>query len=118
MNSNLNFEFGPVLYRPKPEPGRTGTGQTELVPTGLVNPDGRSIIYRHCDELAAGLIRKLLKDDIVDPSSIKPFVVSATQKSWRGLGSKAAPWPAPRAITAATTSSNGLAMIVGLILMG
>jgi len=52
-------------------------------------------------------------------ASIEPFeVVSATQKSWRGLGSKAAPWPAPRAITAATTSSNGLAMIVGLILMG
>ena len=24
MNSNLNFEFGPVWYRPKPEPGRTG----------------------------------------------------------------------------------------------
>ena len=23
MNSNLNFEFGPVWYRPKPEPGRT-----------------------------------------------------------------------------------------------
>ena len=24
FNSNLNFEFGPVWYRPKPEPGRTG----------------------------------------------------------------------------------------------
>ena len=24
LNSNLNFEFGPVWYRPKPEPGRTG----------------------------------------------------------------------------------------------
>ena len=23
FNSNLNFEFGPVWYRPKPEPGRT-----------------------------------------------------------------------------------------------
>ena len=23
MNSNLNFEFRPVWYRPKPEPGRT-----------------------------------------------------------------------------------------------
>ena len=40
MNSNLNFEFGAVWYRPKPEPGRTGlTGQTGPVPSGLVNPD-------------------------------------------------------------------------------
>ena len=44
LNSNLNFEFGPVWYRPKLEPGRTFppvwpvTGQTGPVPTGLVNP--------------------------------------------------------------------------------
>ena len=40
MNSNLNFEFGPVWYRPKLEPGRTDVrpGQTGPVPTGLVNP--------------------------------------------------------------------------------
>ena len=37
FNSNLNFEFGLVWYRPKPEPGRTGlTGKS--VPTGFVNP--------------------------------------------------------------------------------
>ena len=41
FNLNLNFEFGPVWYRPKPEPGRTGlTGNrsNRTIPTGLVNP--------------------------------------------------------------------------------
>ena len=39
LNSNLNFEFGPVWYRPKPKPGWTSqTGQTGPVPTGLVDP--------------------------------------------------------------------------------
>ena len=40
LNSNLNFEFGPVSYRTKPEPVRTGltvTGQTGPVTDGLVN---------------------------------------------------------------------------------
>ena len=32
FNSNLNFEFGSVWYRPKPEPDRTGP-----VPTGFIN---------------------------------------------------------------------------------
>ena len=36
LNSNLNFKFGPVWYRPKPEPDRTGlTG-------GFVNPEHAS----------------------------------------------------------------------------
>ena len=38
LNSNLNFEFEPVWYRPKPEPN--WTGQTGPVPTGFVNPAG------------------------------------------------------------------------------
>ena len=33
LNLDLNFEFGPVWYRSKPEPGRSGL-------TGLVNPGG------------------------------------------------------------------------------
>ena len=56
LNSNLNFEFGPVWYRPKPEPGRTGVrpGQTEPVPTGLVNPD-QTLSARGLDERDAWL---------------------------------------------------------------
>ena len=34
LNSNLNFEFGPVWYRPKPEPGRTGLTGNRLNRTG------------------------------------------------------------------------------------
>ena len=36
LNSNLNFEFGPVWYRT----GLIVTGLTGPVPTGLVNPGG------------------------------------------------------------------------------
>ena len=36
LNLNLNFEFGPVWYQPKPEPGRTGLTGNRSNRTGPV----------------------------------------------------------------------------------
>ena len=39
LNSNLNFEFGPVWYRPKPEPDRFPTVRWTLVTTHNVGTE-------------------------------------------------------------------------------
>ena len=39
MNSNLNFEFWPIWYRPKPEPGRTRLNRTGSHQFGEPAPD-------------------------------------------------------------------------------
>ena len=71
FNSNLNFEFGPVSYRTKPEPGRTGLTGNRF--DGLVNLGSGTAVKKQNSGMLTKLLSKVLANQEI---SMECFISS------------------------------------------